>query len=100
MSSHHEKLKRSTPEPTQVKPYKSLYQLKIHLLDISPEVYRRFGIRADTTVVQMHPIVQLVMGWTNWHLPFFQIAGRRYGIDYTDGEPFLEIPQTTRLCDI
>ena len=59
------KIKRPKAEPAPVKPYEYLYQLKIHLLDINPQVYRRFVVRGDTTVVQLHHIVQLVMGWDN-----------------------------------
>jgi hypothetical protein len=50
-------------------------------------------------VVQLHHIVQVVMGWNNWHLHYFQIFGRQYGIDYTGGDQFLGIPQITRLGD-
>jgi hypothetical protein len=39
------------------------------------------------------------MGWDNWHLHYFQIFGRQYGIDYTEGDQFLGIPQITRLGD-
>lgn len=93
------KTKRPTPEPVPAKPYECLYHLKIHLLDINPQVYRRFIVRGDTTVVQLHHIVQVVMGWDNWHLHYFQIFGRQYGIDYTGGNQFLGIPQITRLGD-
>jgi hypothetical protein len=65
------KTKRPRPEPSPPKPYECLYQLKIHLLDINPQVYRRFIVRGDTTVVKLHHIVQLVMGWDNWHLHYF-----------------------------
>lgn len=59
------KIKRPKAEPAPAKPYEYLYQLKIHLLDINPQVYRRFIVRGDTTIVKLHYIVQLVMGWDN-----------------------------------
>ena len=43
------KIKRLTPEPVPAKPYECLYHIKIHLLDINPQVYRRFIVRGDTT---------------------------------------------------
>lgn len=92
--------KLHTPRaPAPDKPYDCLYQLKIHLLHISPQIYRRMIVKGDTTIIQLHHIVQIVMGWDNWHLHYFRIFGRDYGIDYTDGEQFLGIPEITRLGD-
>lgn len=39
------------------------------------------------------------MGWNNYHLHYFRIHIRDYGIDYTHGDQFLGIPQITRLGD-
>lgn len=43
------KIKRPNAEPYPAEPYECLYQLKIHLLDINPQVYRRFVVKGDTT---------------------------------------------------
>lgn len=86
-------------DPAPQRPYECLYYLKIHLLHISPQIYRRLLLKGDTTIVQLHHIVQLVMGWNNYHLHYFRIHGRNYGIDYTHGDQFLGIPQITRLGD-
>ena len=45
-------------------------------------------------VVELHSVIQLVMGWDNWHLYCFQIFGRRYGINYTGGGQFLRIARS------
>lgn len=74
------------------------YQLKIHLLGISPQIYRRLTVRADTTLALLHHIVQVVMGWGNWHLHSFQIWGKQYGIRY-GGSYFADDANQIRLGD-
>ena len=41
------------------------YHLKIHLLGISPQIFRRLAVRVDTTLAQLHHILQVVIGWEN-----------------------------------
>lgn len=36
------------------------YQLKIHLLSISPQISRRVLVRGDTTLAELHHIFQVV----------------------------------------
>ena len=36
------------------------YQLKIHLLGISPQICRRVLVRGDTTLAELHHIFQVV----------------------------------------
>lgn len=58
------------------------YQLKLHLLGMSPQISRRVLVRADTTLAELHHIFQVVMGWENWHLHSFKLWGKEYGIPY------------------
>ncbi|GAA4419130.1 plasmid pRiA4b ORF-3 family protein [Nibrella viscosa] len=74
------------------------YQLKIHLLGVSPQIYRRLMVRADTTLAQLHHIFQVVMGWENWHLHSFHIWGKQYGIRY-GGMYFADDANQVRLGD-
>ena len=57
--------RRSHRVPAPDKPYDCFCQLKVHLLHISPQIYRRVLVKGDTTILQLHYIVQLVMGWQN-----------------------------------
>lgn len=57
----------------------SVYQLKITLRAISPPIWRRFQVPADTTLDRLHLMIQWVMGWTNSHLHEFVADKRRYG---------------------
>ncbi|MDQ6964180.1 MAG: plasmid pRiA4b ORF-3 family protein [Mariprofundales bacterium] len=55
-----------------------LYLLKIKLLDIEPEIWRRFVVPASITLERFHDVIQIVMGWTDSHLHEFTIGKRRY----------------------
>jgi hypothetical protein len=54
------------------------YLLRIRLLDIEPEIWRRFVVHADITLDRLHDIIQIVMGWTDSHLYTFTIGKKRY----------------------
>ncbi|SER51466.1 pRiA4b ORF-3-like protein [Nitrosomonas sp. Nm51] len=54
------------------------YLLKIQLLDIEPEIWRRFVVPASITLDRLHDVIQIVMGWTDSHLHEFSIGKKRY----------------------
>jgi len=56
-----------------------IYQVKITLKDIRPRIWRRIQVNGDVTLYKLHNILQVVMGWGNYHLHEFEIGGRRYG---------------------
>lgn len=45
-----------------------VYQFKILLVGIQPLIWRRFRVHSNVTFRQLHNIVQIVMGWENYHL--------------------------------
>src|SRR4030042_2123080 len=61
-----------------------IYLLKISLRDT--EIWRRFLVRSDILLPELHQIIQTVMGWTNSHLNQFITDGRFYGIPDEFGE--------------
>jgi Plasmid pRiA4b ORF-3-like protein len=61
-----------------------LYQLKVTLPDIHPPIWRRIQVWEDTTLGQLHRILQVVMGWEDYHLHEFHIARRIYGVPDPD----------------
>lgn len=61
-----------------------VYQLKVVLRDVSPLVWRRLLVTGDTSIAQLHHIVQTAMGWEDLHLHRFRVHGKEYGI-YRDG---------------
>ena len=56
-----------------------IYRLRIVLRDISPLIWRRLLIRSDTTLAQLHAILQLLFDWSGEHLHTFHIYGKDYG---------------------
>ena len=55
-----------------------IYQLKISLNDISPEIWRRFLVESDISLGDLHCIIQDVMGWENDHLYEFVVRRTKY----------------------
>jgi hypothetical protein len=66
--------------------FQTVYQLKITLKGIRPPIWRRVLVKSSTTLQQLHLIVQEAMGWQNYHMHQFSIAG----IDYGQPEPDYE----------
>ncbi len=62
-----------------------IYQLKIFLREISPIIWRRLLVSSDTSLVELHEIIQISMGWEGYHLWTFSINGREYGHAYGEG---------------
>jgi len=54
------------------------YLLKIWLIDIEPEIWRRFVVPGTITLDRLHDVIQIVMGWTDSHLHTFSIGGKDY----------------------
>ena len=44
------------------------YQLKITLQDIDPPVWRRVLVPSEFTLLDLHYVIQVVMGWEECHL--------------------------------
>ena len=77
----------------------AVYQLKIHLLGISPQITRRVLVRGETTLAELHHIVQVAMGWDNEHLHRFKLWGKEYGISYAGGSYFADDARRVHLGD-
>ncbi len=56
---------KKTTAPEQV------YQLKVTLWGSRPQIWRRVSVPEQTTLHQLHWIIQGAMGWTNSHLHQF-----------------------------
>lgn len=63
---------------------KDVLQLEISLIDSSPKIWRRILVKKNTSFYKLHHIMQIAMGWQNYHLYEFNVDG------YRIGEPDLE----------
>ena len=55
-------------------------QLKIALLDVRPQVWRRLLVPERITLATLSKAIERVMGWESYHLHEFEIGGISYGI--------------------
>lgn len=61
-----------------------LYQLKVTLHDVHPPIWRRLQVWDDTTLPQLHRVLQVLMGWEDYHLHEFHIGRRIYAVPDPD----------------
>jgi hypothetical protein len=54
-------------------------QIRVSLVGVEPAIYRRLVVPLETTLAQLHYILQAAMGWTDSHLHQFEIGGLRFG---------------------
>lgn len=65
------------------------YQIHVSLEEISPKIWRRLLILPSTSLKTLHKIIQIAMGWSNYHLHQFIYEDEQYG------EPWEEDPDGT-----
>jgi hypothetical protein len=58
---------------------KSIYQIKVTLNGSKPPIWRRVLVPDSIALHQLHNILQIVMGWDNYHLHQFIIDGEYFG---------------------
>lgn len=77
-----------------------VYQLKVVLMGISPMIWRRLQVSGDSTIADLHYILQIAMGWSDDHLNRFIIHGKQYGVYHAGGMSFSDDPNSIRLIDL
>ena len=84
------------PDPLEL----NIYQLRVVLLGISPIIWRRLLVRGDSTIADLHDILQISFGWSDDHLHRFLIHGKQYGVAYLGGITFRDDPRRIKLSDL
>jgi hypothetical protein len=59
---------------------KTVFQLRISLMDVTPTIWRRLLVPGEIKLSRLHSIFQAAMGWEDYHLHYFEIEGQRYGV--------------------
>ena len=67
---------------------------------ISPLIWWRLLVPAQTTIAQLHTVLQTVFGWSGEHLHRFVIHGREYGISYIGGPGFRDDARIIRVGEL
>ncbi|GAA1868118.1 plasmid pRiA4b ORF-3 family protein [Asanoa iriomotensis] len=65
---------------------RQIFQVKVTLADVLPEVWRRVEVPGGYTLDRVHRVVQHAMGWQDYHLHSFEVDGVQYGEPDPDGE--------------
>jgi hypothetical protein len=64
-----------------------IYQLKIELNDIKPNIWRRVLVYSDISLNELHHIIQISIGWTNSHLYSFILDDVEFTVkEYDDDD--------------
>lgn len=58
----------------------NIIQLKITLRDLHPPIWRRIQVRDNISFHKLHEIIQVVMGWANYHLYDFHVNEQRFSL--------------------
>ena len=56
------------PDTRPSAPVPSVYQLRVVVRGVSPLIWRRLLIPADTTIAGLHAVLQIAFGWNGDHL--------------------------------
>ena len=76
-----------------------VYQLRIWIRQMSPQIWRRLLVRSDSTIAELHDTLQIAFGWMDDHLHQFLIRGKPYGIGRSGGMSFDDNPYQVQLRD-
>lgn len=69
------------------------------MVDIEPEISRRFAVPSSITLDRLHDVIQIIMGWYDCHIYEFVIGNKRYTEDPESEEQGSESGKF-RLIDI
>jgi len=81
-------------------PERVILQLRAVLRGISPLIWRRLLVPSDTTIAQLHEVLQVAFGWEDMHLHRFEIRGREYDLSREGGVFFDTDARKVRIGDL
>jgi hypothetical protein len=74
-----------------------IYELKIQLDNVSkPPIWRKIEVNSDTTLHDLHDIIQTAMGWYNCHLWQFMVGDIRFG-PLLDDDDWSDFEDATKI---
>ncbi|MBI5094363.1 MAG: plasmid pRiA4b ORF-3 family protein [Candidatus Hydrogenedentes bacterium] len=77
-----------------------LHQLKVTLKGSEPPIWRRFLIVSNTSLLDVHYILQVVMGWDNCHLHEFRVGKTSFGEPFEDSDGEMYDDSEVALCSV
>ncbi len=76
----------------------AIYQLRVVLCGVSPLVWRRLLVVSETSLGELHEMLQSAFGWSGEHLHRFLIHGVAYGIPHVGSIVFREDARGVPVC--
>lgn len=75
-----------------------MYELKVTINNIEPPIWRSFQVPGEITLARLHKILQIVMGWEDYHLYEFRAGKQRFvgALTTADGRAGRKNIQDTR----
>lgn len=73
------------------------YLLRIELEAIKPPIWRQVWVEGQMSLIQLHHILQLAMGWTDAHLHEFSINGVTYATPHPEDDRERKIIDERRI---
>ncbi|MBN1485432.1 MAG: plasmid pRiA4b ORF-3 family protein [Chloroflexia bacterium] len=70
-----------------------IYQIKVILQHSQPPIWRRLLVHSDVGLDELHHVLQIVMGWQDYHLHQFIVGTTRYAPIHPDLEPMGELDE-------
>ena len=81
----------------------TIFTFRITLMGSNPEVTRTFKMSADGSLYELHHILQVVMGWKNYHLYQFEMGKSLFADsrmwDEDEMDPITDVKETA-LADV
>ena len=78
----------------------AIYQLRVVLCGVSPLVWRRLLVASNTSLAELHAILQRAFAWSDDHLHRFLIHGTAYGIPRLGGIAFRDDARRAPLSSL
>lgn len=73
--------------------------LRVVLVDSQPAIWRELEVPTSLTLQRLHDVLQIALGWGDYHMWQFEIAGTRYGRPIED-DPELVNAKKVLLRDV
>jgi len=74
------------PNEAMARKQTDYYQLKVLLLDVKSQVWRRVHVAPNIYLNELHLVLQAALGWTNSHLHSFKFGEHEYSLSYEPGD--------------
>jgi hypothetical protein len=93
------RMARTRKTTTVPENFDQIATLRIELVDSQPPIWRELEVPTSLTLLRVHDVVQIALGWADYHMWEFEIAGSFYGRPDED-EPEIKDASKVRLRDV